>query len=155
MSRLLSALPDTPSLNVGDPRLWVLRRQFPDSQDSWDGNWLNVVAVYSGIGSRVEVSGPFLDTVSFVAFRSRLEAMASSLTGSAELSSVEPELRLMLSYADTLGHVEGWLELTSDHLREEHRFKIELDQTHLPELIRQLRAIETEFPTRGVDERDA
>jgi hypothetical protein len=29
-----------PDLTFGPLRLWALGRQFPDSSDQWDGNWL-------------------------------------------------------------------------------------------------------------------
>ena len=155
MSKFLKALPDEPSLRVDALRLWVLGREFPDSHDSWDGNWLRIVAVCAGTGSRVEVSGPVLDTVSFASFLKQVQAMEFSLSGSAELSSVEPELNLTLKYADSLGHIKGDLAITGDQLRERHSFTLSLDQTHLLEIVKQLQAIMLEFPVRGARARDA
>jgi hypothetical protein len=33
-----------PDLRVAGLRVWIHGRQFPDSQDYWDGNWLNATA---------------------------------------------------------------------------------------------------------------
>ena len=33
-----------PAIRLAGFQLWVHGRQFPDSQDCWDGNWLNVTA---------------------------------------------------------------------------------------------------------------
>jgi len=35
------ALSRRPDLVVGDLRLWIVNRQFPENQDYWDGNWLD------------------------------------------------------------------------------------------------------------------
>lgn len=155
MSRLLKALPSNPSLRIDALSLWVLGREFPDSRDTWDGNWLRVVATCVGAGSRVEVSGPILDTASFAGFLSQLEVMATSLSGSAELSSLEPELKLVLQYSDAQSHIEGKLEITADHLRESHSFALTISQKSLPEIIRQLQDIMAAFPPRGLTARDA
>lgn len=139
-----------PSLSIDTFDVWILGRQFPESQDSWDGNWLRVIAACKGKGSRVEVSGPILDTVSFTRFVAQLEAMESSLSGSAELSSVEPELKLVLSFTDSLGHIEGRLEITGDHMLERHVFLLSLDQSFIPGVLGELRKIVAQYPVIGV-----
>lgn len=40
--------------------LWVLGRQFPDLDDYWDGNWLNVQVRVEASGAAVEAAGPII-----------------------------------------------------------------------------------------------
>ena len=61
-----------PSLKLGTFVLWVHGRQYPDSEDAWDGNWLNVTAHCGASGSRVVVSGAVLDTASLARWRTAL-----------------------------------------------------------------------------------
>jgi hypothetical protein len=153
VSTLLKSLPPEPSLQVDALKIWVLGRQFPDATDEYDANWLNVVALCGGVGSRVEVSGPILDTVSFAEFLDSVSVMENTLTGEAELSSLEPNVKATLRYSDRQGHVEGVVEITADQLLERHRFTLSLDQSYLPSIRRQLERITEAFPIRGARRR--
>src|SRR5262245_58281939 len=46
-----------PDLKLGGFSLWVFGRQFPDANDYWDGNWLNVRARVEAPGALVEAPG--------------------------------------------------------------------------------------------------
>jgi hypothetical protein len=46
-----------PALKVVGFQIWIHGRQFPDSQDYWDANWLNVTAHCGANGASVWVSG--------------------------------------------------------------------------------------------------
>ena len=46
-----------PALNIVGFQLWVHGRQFPNAQDYWDGNWLNVTAHCGANGASVWASG--------------------------------------------------------------------------------------------------
>lgn len=35
--------PRAPDFCIGGFKLWVYGREFPESHDYWDGNWINVV----------------------------------------------------------------------------------------------------------------
>ena len=45
-----------PDLRFGGFSLWVFRRERPDSEDYWGGNWLYVKAEMSASGARVNFS---------------------------------------------------------------------------------------------------
>jgi len=49
-----------PDLQVGGLQLWIHARQFPDSEDYWDGNWLMVTVRCCASGAEVWVKGPIL-----------------------------------------------------------------------------------------------
>jgi hypothetical protein len=135
-----------PQLEVGGFKLWVHGRQFPDSDDSWDGNWLRVTGHCSGAGGSVSVTGSILDAVSVLRFRDQLDSLREALQGEAVLDSVEPNLAVRLRASDGLGHIAARVEITPDHLSEGHWFEYELDQSYLPGVMRQCDAILAEYP---------
>src|SRR6188474_1709349 len=77
-------------------RIEVLRRERPDVEDYWDGNW-----VIARVGLRIHPwSGTYdatLRTEEFVSFREELEVMDRALEGEATFSPMEPWLELTLS----------------------------------------------------------
>ena len=119
-------------------QLWVQGREFPDSQDEWDGNWLRIRLRCSNAGATVEVAGPLVDTVSF---HRRME-------GEAVLESVEPNIRVVVQAVDRVGHIQIAVHLTPDHLQQKHWFQLAADQTYLPPLIAQVDAVLREDPVR-------
>jgi len=82
----------TPAVRLAGFELWVHGRQFPDSQDYWDGNWLNVTAHCGAAGGSVWASGAILDTVSIRRFHDGLAGLHRTLSGEAVLGSHEPNL---------------------------------------------------------------
>ena len=65
------------------------------------------------------------------------------------LKSYEPELCVTIEPRDRLGHLLVRVEITPDHMMQHHVMDFEFDQTYLPEIIRQCRAIVDEYPVRG------
>lgn len=77
------------------------------------------------------------------------ETLYQSLKGEAVLDSYEPDLRVTINNTDTLGHVRMRVEITPDHMNQNHAFDFELDQSYLPQLIRNCRDIVEAYPIRG------
>lgn len=48
-----------------------------------------------------------------------------------------------------VGHLEILVEITPDHLTQEHKFRFEVDQSYLPGLISQCRKILSRWPARS------
>jgi hypothetical protein len=138
-----------PHLEVGPFRLWVHGRERPDCDDAWDGNWLYVTARCGG----VSVRGPVLETVAVARLRRELARLQETLSGEAVLDSLEPQLSLRLEASDRLGHIAVRIEITPDHLSEGHWFAYELDQSYLPQMLRQCDAILAEHPVRDAEAR--
>lgn len=44
------------------------------------------------------------------------------------------------------------VHIAHDHLTEKHEFRMDVDQSHLPALIRQIDALLTRYPLRGTRE---
>jgi hypothetical protein len=77
---------EEPDLKFAGFSLWVLSRQFPDHDDYWDGNWLNVRVRVEARGAAVEVRGPILYASELRGFIDGLEKLNTELHGQAELS---------------------------------------------------------------------
>jgi hypothetical protein len=139
-----------PDLHFCGFSLWVDNRQFPEARDYWDGNWLFVRARMEASGARVECSGPILMTTDIDEFRGQLAMMVHTTSGEATLKGLEPELDLVLRM-QTLGHIEGTIEITADHLNQRHQFTVEADQSYLPALLRSCEVILERFPITNTD----
>ena len=142
-----------PDLKVAGFQLWVHGRQFPESEDYYDGNWLRVTAHCGASGASVWVQGAILMVTDIAGFGNQCAAMLAGDGKSAVLDPFEPELRVSLETADPLGHVRGQVEITPDHLTQTHRFEFEVDQSYLPGIIEQCSAIVREYPIRGTRDR--
>ena len=136
-------------LNVAGFQLWVHGRQFPESEDYYDGNWLRVTAHCGASGASVWAQGAILMVTDIAGFGDQCAAMLCGDSKSADLDPLEPELKVSLEAAGRLGHVRAQVEITPDHLAQAHRFEFEVDQSYLPGIIQQCLAIAQEFPIRG------
>lgn len=139
---------DRPDLIIEKLKIWINGRQFPDSADYWDANWMNINARYDSVTSFVETSGSI---VHLSQIRSFLESSEKALQGHTqiiELPAIEPNIGLKLEL-DKLGHIKGELSITHDHLSEKHQYTFDMDQSYLPDLISQCKAIFVKYPIKG------
>ena len=137
-----------PALTISGFRMWVHSREFPDSTDPWDGNWLYVTARVKDVNARVWVSGSILTTMDLAAWRDSCEKLLSGDADTASLEPVEPDLQITMRTLDAVGHLEMRVDITPDVLRQEHTLRMEIDQSYLPGLISELDAVLGEFPVR-------
>jgi len=149
MAQPARAAVEAPSIELGGLQIWVHRRQFPDAQDRWDGNWLHVTAQCARAGAIVAASGPILDAADLQRFRDGLAAIHETLSGEAELSGAEPHIRVRVAVNEGRGELRIRVELTPDPDDQGHWFEYAVDQSYLPETIRQLDAVLELFPVRG------
>ncbi len=141
----------TPDLKAAGLQLWVHGRQFPDATDYYDGNWLRVTAHCGASGASVWTSGSILLVQDLVGWANQCEALEHGQRDEAELAPMEPELKVVVRRADRLGHFTMRVSITPDHMTQEHSFSFEIDQTFLPGIQRQCRAIAARFPIRGME----
>lgn len=137
-----------PDLMIGGLWLWVHGRQFPESHDYWDGNWVVVTAECRYPQSWVRTEGPIIHLGEIAEFLKGCEALYAKLQGSAVLSCMEPSLRAELT-AGQFGHIHLVVSLTPDHLAEQHTFRSELDQSFLPAIMTGCQALLQRFPLKG------
>lgn len=137
-----------PSLALAGFQLWVHGRQFPHAEEPYDQDWLNVTAHCGEKGASVWVNGALLQSWHFAQFSAECLRLRESLTGHATLGAAEPELFATLEATDQHGHLEFTVEITPDHLAQEHTFRFSsLDQTYLINVIAECEAILESYPT--------
>lgn len=142
-----------PDLIIAGFQVWVHGYQYPELTDAWDGNWLRVTAHCGASGASVWASGAILETVSVLGLSRGLHEMHTTLRGEAVLHSHEPNIVVRLLTADRSGHVTVEVELTPDHLTQEHRFEFEIDQSYLPSIIAQCQQLLERYPLRDATSR--
>ena len=138
-----------PAIELGGFQIWVHRRQFPDAQDRWDGNWLHVTAQCAQAGAIVAAGGPILDAADLQRFRDQLAAVATTLTGTAELGGAEPDVRVRVEAQSGRGPLRVRVELTPDPHAQGHWFEYGIERRSVAETIRQLDAVLALYPVRG------
>lgn len=74
--------------------------------------------------------------------------MNRTLSGEADLVSLEPELVVELKM-DSPGRISMRVEITPDHMTQEHNFHFEIDQSYLRSLIESCRKVLAKYPIRG------
>lgn len=140
---------EEPDLRVGGLCLWIHGRADRHATEFWDANWLRVTARCVEGGGSVAVQGPILHLTELEAFVEECAELHRAPDGTATLDCAEPNLRLTLSASDGRGGVRAEASLTPDHLRQRHAFGFDIDQSALPDIIRQIRSIIERFPLRG------
>ncbi len=142
-----------PNLPLAGLRLWARAREFPESTDRWDGNWLQTIALCVYPGGEVVVEGPFLRTDELQNFADQCAKRHSTLVGDARLDCMEPGLRVVLK-GNSQGQIAVEIALTPNHLTQRHEFRDQIDQSYLPGIVGSCRDILRRFPIVGVDGHD-
>ena len=138
-----------PDIRIAALRVWVHGREHEDARDHWDGNWIRVTAHCAEEGGSVRVSGPILHLGEVAGFLSTTESLHATLEGEAVLGTMEPNLRVALAVADRRGTIDVEVKITPNHLAQDHVFRFALDQSHLPRIAADLRAVLERYPVRG------
>ena len=123
-----------PDIKISGLEIWIHGNEFPDSRDYWDGNWMDITAKCTSKNACVWVSGNILHLPDLEHLMTTTEKLYETLKGEAELPCIEPELSVKLR-ASNLGQIFMTVDITPDNLNQEHKFKFEIDQSYLPELI--------------------
>jgi len=138
----------TPDLAIAGFQVWVHGYQYPDVVDVWDANWLRISAHCGASGASVWVGGAILETAGFLSLARGAARMHASLSGDAVLDSHEPNIMVRIATADRTGHVTVVVELTPDHLTQQHRFEFAIDQSYLPAVVAQCHRVLERYPVR-------
>jgi hypothetical protein len=126
----------------------IFGREVSAYLDYWDSNWLNAEVVISAGRFRGELRGTF-HVEDFVSFRDELMIQYRDLTTTVSFATMESWLSLQIK-GDGLGHlvVEGEAEELFAS-RNKLLFKIEFDQTFVPDILKALDRIIEAFPIIG------
>lgn len=139
----------TPSLKLAGFQLWIHGRQFPECNDHWDGNWLNVTGHCGAAGASIWASGAIITTMDLQRFSAECELLYKGLTTEATIDPMEPKLHLSLRPTDGLGHIKMLVQITQDHMSQKHELSFGIDQSYLPEIISQCQTVLENYPVRG------
>lgn len=128
--------------------LTVHGRSRPDSSDCWDGNWLACTAEVAAGAFRGSLDR-LLRNEEISGFHGHLAELDERLTGEALFSTLEGWLTLRM-IGDGRGHIEGRGRLCDDPAQGNVlEFRLFFDQTFLPPLLAQLRAVTEAYPVVG------
>jgi hypothetical protein len=128
--------------------LTIHGRSHPDSTDYWDGNWLTSTAEIA-VGAFRGSIDRLLRNEEVSRFHDRLAELHERLTGEALFDTLEGwfDLRII---GDGRGHMEARGQLCDDPVHGNVlEFRLFFDQTALPRLMAQLRAVLMAFPVVG------
>ncbi len=146
MSELSKQL-DAPDIKLAGFNLWVHQRQFPEAQDFWDANWLIITVYCEAPGAQVKMNGPIIHLTEIENLLKECRQMYASLSGEASLNCMEPELDLILKM-QTNGRLTMEVKITPNHLMQKHWFQFDIDQSYLPELIRDCQRVLENYPLK-------
>jgi hypothetical protein len=146
MRRELEALGDA-DLEIASFRLWIHGRQFPDSTDYWDGNWLRVTAYCTCPDAVVRVHGSIVRIDEVVGLLHDCERMNETLKGEAALSCMETQIDVTMK-ARWNGGIDVRITLTPDPIKPGHVFDDATDQSRLSAIIAQCQAVIATYPPR-------
>lgn len=129
-------------------RINLIKLALPDAEHDWDKNWLDASVVIKAGG----FSGQFntqLMTVDFENFKQELKSLYTKLDGTANFSTMEGNINIRMK-GDGRGHIASECKLM-DHPGTGNKLevRIDIDQTYIPILIRQLDNIVQIFPITG------
>ncbi|WP_032900811.1 WapI family immunity protein [Mesorhizobium ciceri] len=141
-----------PDIKLTGLSLWAMAREFPDSDDYWDGNWIHILARVDASGAQVEVQGPYIRSDELKKFYDQLATLYRDLRGSAELQCMEPALRAKVT-CSSRGQIEVIVDITPDHLSQSHHFVFGIDQSHLGATLAGCRRVLELFPVKNVPHR--
>jgi hypothetical protein len=139
---------EEPDLTLSGLSIWARSREFSESDDYWDGNWINIRARVEAPGAVVETSGPWIRSDEIAAFAMELAALHRDLRGTAALQCTEPMLSAKIAVG-VRGEVEVIIEITPDHLTQSHRFEFAIDQSYLGATLSGCRRLLERFPVKG------
>jgi hypothetical protein len=142
-----------PSIHIGGEQaefftLTVHGRSLPHATDYWDGNWLACTAEVAA-GAFRGTMDRLIRNEDLARFLHDLERMAGGQDVWPCLEALEGWLSLRL-VGDKRGRIEAKGELEDDPAGGNAlEFRLSIDQTYLPPLVAQLRAVLAEFPVVG------
>jgi hypothetical protein len=127
----------------------VLRYERVPIGNYWDDNWLNSHVRISAGGFRGKVDASIL-AGELTQFLTQLRTLYATLSGTAEFSTLEEQLHLVLT-GDNKGHIELVGELADrPGIGNRLHFTLQFDQSQLGTAIRELEDVLSQFPIRTV-----
>ena len=128
----------------------VLRYERAPSGEYHDDNWLTSQFRVSVGGFHGQVDNAAILTYELAAFLTQLRPLYKTLRGTAEFSTLERQLHLLL-VGDGIGHIALTGEVEDRVVGgNQLHFRLQFDQTQLATSIHELERVMSEFPIRQV-----
>lgn len=144
----MTATTQEPDLRIAGFALWVDARTAPESDDYWDGNWLQVRASYEANDSSVRAAGALIHASELMTLVAGCRKLLAGEAAEAGLYCAAPNLKLELWSAPG-GAVVGKLRITPDHKAELHDYGFATDAAGIEALIAACGRVLDRFPLRG------
>jgi hypothetical protein len=133
-------------------KLLILNYANPNSNDFWDGNWLNVKILIKVGGFNGDYNAQ-LRNINFLDLKKGLENLYNKLDGFAEFHCIEDYLGIKIK-GDGLGH------FTADCFAIDYpgiygnklKFSLEFDQTEISELTKMIDLIIEKYPIKEIEQ---
>ena len=143
---------DTPYFELKDSgnflRLTGVKLNHPKATDSWDRNWLDVKIEFKVDSFYGHFNGDFM-TVDFESFKQQLRRLYDNLKGYANFDCTDNFVKIRM-VGDGLGHIEANCIVSDDGgFSKSFEFKLELDQTQIPDIIHNLNELTKAYPIEG------
>ena len=138
-------------IGIGDDNYLTVKplyRPYDQCQDYWDGNWVTsqITIRVGGFYGNITAS---LRTDEFFHFKEELSKLYAALKGQASFSSMENWLTIQVE-GDGLGHFEAQCVVLDEvGVGNRLHFRLNFDQTELPQIIKNLEEVLHVFPVRG------
>jgi hypothetical protein len=110
---------DAFDVEIGNLRIWVHGREYPDQTDGGDDDWLLITARYESCGACAWTSGPIALTRQLHGFLRELKVMDVELRGKAGFESFEGVLAFSLEM-NKLGQIAFHVYTKPDNLTQKH-----------------------------------
>ncbi len=129
-------------------RIDVSGFKYPNAKLDREKIWLDALITVK-MGDFSAKANADLMTSDFKHFKKELARLYKRLDGTASFCSPEQNVEIIMS-GDGMGHIKAACTLAA-HADVDYRLevRIEVDQTHIPRMIRQLEKIIKKFPSRG------
>jgi len=142
-------------MRLGSLAIWVRGREFSDSQDYRDANWLSVLVQVDAAYAVVQAEGPIFHAGELSDLVEGCRRLYRDMIGELAFDAIEPHFRLKLAL-NARGQLDVGVDLTADQLTQTHHFEFALDQSYLPAFIAGGENVLERFPIKGSrDDRSA
>ncbi len=138
----------SPNIQLQGLKIWVHGRQYPETTDYWDANWLLVTAECASNDSKAHVSGPIIHLSELAAWADAADQLSHTLVGEANLECIEPELSVSIAMSKSEKTLMT-VDLNRNDPAQKQSFQFDLDPTCLPVLSHACRQILESYPARS------
>jgi hypothetical protein len=125
-----------PNISFLSINIWIFNRPYKDSNDPYDSDWINIYFEFKNAFIKYKDDGALLTLSCIERFLKELKEMYKNLSGKAELSTYEPNIKIIIESKNG-GKMECKYIFEKDY-KSNFITEEEFDQTYLPKLIQEL-----------------